>query len=317
MDWFRQLRFRLSRLLNLPAAYEDLAEETRSHIEIETHENIARGMSPEEARRVARLKFGSLVTAREQSREAWGFRWLEELGQDLRFAFRSFRKNPGSTAAAVVTLALGLGIGTAVFSVVNALLFKPLQYKDPDRLVMVWSVNLQEGVDVERARRLGRSMSTPEFEDWEESGIFESMVAFGGGNYLEIHPEPQAIWGFAVSPGFFETTGIQPFLGRGFLPEEERKGGRNNVLVITYEYWRRRFREDPGVIGQELVVEGRKEPEPAKIIGVLPRGFSFYYRSEGRDYAPILGGQRPRLQSAQSTGQAEGWSQFAASTSES
>ena len=282
MDWFRQLRFRLSRLLNLPAAYEDLAEETRSHIEIETHENIARGMSPEEARRVARLKFGSLVTAREQSREVWGFRWLEELGQDLRFAFRSFRKNPGSTAAAVVTLALGLGVGTAVFSVVNALLFKPLQYKDPDRLVMVWSVNQKEGVDVELARRLGHSMSTPEMGDWKESGIFESVVAFGGSNLTSVHPgEPQWIGGFGVSPGFFETTGIQPFLGRGFLPEEEPMGGRNAVLVITYEYWRRRFHEDPGVIGQELVVLAPiRGPWPAEIIGVLPRGFSFFSRSK-------------------------------------
>jgi len=280
MDWFRLLRFRLSRLLNLRAADEDLAEEIRSHIEIETQENIARGMSPEEARRVARIKFGSLVTAREQSREAWGFRWLEELGQGLRFAFRSFRRSPGSTSAAVLTLALGLGVGTAVFSVVNALLFKPLQYKDPDRLVMVWSVNHQEGVDVELARRLGRSMSTPEMEDWKESGIFESTVAFGAGNFTEIHPEPQSISGLGVSPGFFETTGIQPFLGRRFLPEEEPRRGRKNVLVITYEYWKRRFREDPGVIGRELVVQGRKGPEPAEIIGVLPRGFSFYYRSK-------------------------------------
>ena len=117
-------------------------------------------------------------------------------------------------------------------------------------------------------------------EDWKESGIFESMVAFGAGSFTEIHPEPQWISGLGVSPGFFETTGIQPFLGRGFLPEEETIGGRNNVLVITYEYWRRRFREDPGVIGRELVVQGRKGPEPAEIIGVLPRGFSFYYRSK-------------------------------------
>ena len=242
---------------------------------------MTKGCPPKEARRAARLHFGNVTQAREDSRQFWGFRWLDELGQDLRFAFRSFAKNPGSTAAAVLTLALGLGVGTAVFSVVNALLFKPLPYKDPDRLVMVWSVNPREGIDVEQARSQRTSMSTPEFEAWEESGIFESMVAFGGGNGTELHPEPQTIWGFAVSSGFFETTGIQPFLGRGFLPEEHRAGDPfNRVLVLTHAYWSRRFNQDPDVIGKKLVMEGPKESEPAEIIGVLPRGVNFYQRSK-------------------------------------
>ena len=266
MTAIRSVVSRLQAMFRRRALDERIDEELRFHVEMQTEENISRGMSPAEARRQALLTSGGLEQTKESHRDVRGLQFLESVLQDLRFAVRSFRRSPGSTAAAVATLALGLGVGTAVFSVVNALLFKPLQYKDPDRLVMVCSVNHQLGVDAEQARMLGPSggsMSTPEMEDLKKSEIFESMVAFGGGNFTEVHPEPQRIGASGVSPGFFETTGIQPFLGRGFLPGEERMGGRNNVLVITYEYWRRRFREDPGVIGQEVVVQGRNGPEPA------------------------------------------------------
>ena len=149
----------------------EIDDELTFHLEMRERGLIEQGLSPEEARHAARRHFGNLTLAREDSRQLWGFRWLDELGHDLRFAFRSFRRNPGTTAAAVMTLALGLGVGTAVFSVVNALLFKPLPYEDPDRLVMVWSVNEQEGVDLELARTQGRSMSTPELEDWKNRGM--------------------------------------------------------------------------------------------------------------------------------------------------
>ena len=154
MAWLRKLKALFQRR-RLDA---ELDEELAFHIEMRKRKFVEQGMSPAEATRAARLQFGNVTLTREDSRQFWGFRWLDELGQDLRFAFRSFRKNPGSTAAAVATLALGLGIGTAVFSVVNALLFKSLPYKDPDRLVMIWSVNHQEGVDVERARNQRSSM---------------------------------------------------------------------------------------------------------------------------------------------------------------
>ena len=278
MDW----RTRLQWLFRRNECEQDLDEEIRAHLDVAAGENIESGMPPDEAHRAARREFGNVALAKECTRQVWIIGWLDTLAQDLRFAFRSFRRNPGSTAAAVLTLALGLGVGTAVFSVVNALLFKPLPYEDPDRLVMVWSVNQQEGVDVERARRQGSSMSTPEFEDWKESGIFESLVAFAGFASTIIEAgEPQGIFGYAVSPGFFEMAGIQPVLGRGFVPEEEPRGGRNNVLVITHEFWKRRYQQDPNVIGQELVLQHHrkgKDPDPFEIIGVLPQGFSFFSR---------------------------------------
>jgi hypothetical protein len=270
MAWLRKLRalFRRQRL------HKELDEEVNFHLDMRERRFVEEGMSPEEARRAARKHFGNVTQAREDSRQFWGFRLLDELGQDLRFAFRSFAKNPGSTATAVLTLALGLGVGTAVFSVVNALLFKPLPYEDPEQLVMVWSVNEKEGVDLELARAQGRSMSTPEMEDWKKSGVFESMVAFAGWTRTIIEPgEPKGILIYPVTPGFFEMTGVQPILDRGFVPEEEPMGGRNNVLVITHEFWKSRFNEAPNIIGQEVVFLGRggEDPEPFEIIGVLPR----------------------------------------------
>ena len=275
MSWLRKLQkiFQRSKLQS------ELDEELSFHLDMREKRFVEEGMTPEQARRAARRHFGNVTLTREESRQFWGFRWLDELGHDLRFAFRSFAKNPGSTAAAVLTLALGLGVGTGVFSVVNALLFKPLPYEDPDRLVMVWSVNPQEGVDVEWARRQGRSMAEPDFEDWKESGIFKSAVAFGGWTRTIVEPgEPEEVSLYAVSPGFFETTGIRPLLGRGFLPEEERYRGNNDVVVITHEYWKRSFQEDPRIIGQTLAMEGEEGLEPYTIIGVFPEGFSFFNR---------------------------------------
>ena len=151
-------------------------QELRFHVEMQTEENVRRGMSPKEARRQALLSSGGLEQTKESHRDVRGLQFLESVLQDLRFAFRSFRRNPGSTAAAVLTLALGLGVGTAVFSVVNALLFKPLPYENPDRLVMMWSVNEREGVDVELARSQGRSILKPQFEDLGRYQSLEWLV---------------------------------------------------------------------------------------------------------------------------------------------
>ena len=256
MDWFRQLRFRLSRLFNPRAADEDLAEEIRSHIEIETHENIARGMSPEEARRVARLKFGSLVTAREQSREVWGFVWLETLRRDLRYGARSLAKSPGFTAVAVLSLALGIGANTAIFSVFNAVLLRPLPFKDPDRLVTVHGRQRSVGGDVQVV--------------WREKARIPELTSYASGYVMLgsflLDGDSQWLRWQAVGTDLFSVLGTKPLLGRDFSATEDGE------VIISHSLWQRQFGGAPDVIGRSI-----DDPSGAGVIvGVMPSGFWVY-----------------------------------------
>ena len=270
MDWFRQIRFRLSRLRNLPAAYEDLAEETRSHIEIKTHENIARGMSPEEARRVARIKFGSLVTAREQSREAWGFGWLETLRQDLRYGARSLAKSPGFTAAVLATLALGIGVGTAIFSIVNAVLLEPLPYKDPSRLVAI-AANFSGKPELNI-----NSMGAGEFlARRERSSTLRNIAVYRNSTWrIEVGADRRGLKGLQVSDGFFDVLGVEPALGRRFYAQDHLPRAELTVILLD-GIWRRLFNADPAVVGKRY----RMWSSNATIVGVMPPGFAIAKRS--------------------------------------
>ena len=233
------------------------------------------GWSPAEARRQARLRLGGVEQVKENHREARGLPFLESVFQDVRLSLRFFARNPGSTAAAVVTLTLGLGISTAVFSIVNAVLLKPLPYKDADQLVMVWNVNEQEGMDIDQRRSTGGSMSAREVLAWQqESGIFEQMVGFSswaGRSALGTVAMRSSVTRW--SPGLFPLLGVEPILGRGFLPEEEEPGG-TPAVILQYEFWRRVFHGDPGVIGQTVETYGNVY----RVVGVMPPGFVFFNR---------------------------------------
>jgi putative ABC transport system permease protein len=240
---------------------EELDEDIREHIERDTQDNIERGMSPEEARYAAMRKFGNVTMVKEETREVWSLVWLEQLLQDIRFGLRMLRKNPGFTAVAALTLALGIGANTAVFSVVYAVLLRPLPYRDPADLVVL----------NERTPKVGTvSVSYPNFLDWRvQSHTFSQMAAVRGVDFnLAGVTQPENISGDAVSPNFLSMMGIRPFLGRDFDASEE-KAGTPPVVLLSYSLWQSHFGSDPNVVGRTITLDGHS----FTIAGVLPPNY--------------------------------------------
>jgi len=195
---------------------------------------------------------------------------LETLWQDVRFGLKTLLRNPATTAVALLTLALGIGANSAIFSVVNGVLLRPLAFTEPDRLVMLWEANPGLGLP-----RFG--VAPPNFEDWRrQAQSFTAMAALAENRFnLTGGERPEAIQGARVSAGFFRLLGVDPIRGRGFNADEDRAGGRP-VVVISYGFWQRRFGGDANVLGQTLRLDGR----PYTIVGVAPRGFDFYRKQE-------------------------------------
>jgi putative ABC transport system permease protein len=240
---------------------DELDQDIREHIERETQDNIERGMTPEEARYAAVRKFGNVTMVKEETQEVWNFVWLEQLLADIRFGLRMLRKNPGFTAVAALTLALGIGANTAVFSVVYAVLLRPLTYKDPAGLVVLH----------ETTPRIGTvSVSYPNFLDWrDQSHAFSQMAAVGQVDFnLAGVTQPEHISGDSVSPNFLSMMGIRPFLGRDFDASEE-KAGTAPVVLLSYSLWQSHFGGDPNVVGKTITLDGRD----FTIAGVLPSNY--------------------------------------------
>ena len=190
---------------------------------------------------------------------------LETLFQDLRFGLRMLRKNPGFTLIAMLTLALGIGANTAIFSVVNATLLKPLPYADPDRLAMLWTVNPKQGIYEE-------GTSYPTFLDWRaQSQSFAEMAICGRGNPVLLTglAEPEQVLGEYVSANLFSLLGVKPALGRTFTPDDEQR--RERVVVLSYGLWQRRFGGSADIVGRTVEINGQN----TQVIGVMPAGFFF------------------------------------------
>ncbi len=240
--------------------------EMRSHIEMRTQQNIESGMAPEEARYAALRQFGWTESIKEACREQRGVRWLEELLQDVRFGARQLRKSPGFTTVAVVTLALGIGANTAIFSVINAVIMRPLPYPDPERLVAChWQWEKYEA----------SSVTSLMYEYWSEhTRAFSATAAYtiNSGFNLFNGEEPLRVRGPYVSEGFFRVLGLGPAVGRGFLPEELRPGGPS-VVIISDALWRTRFASQPGLIGKTIFLNGRSHT----VVGILPPEFQFEF----------------------------------------
>jgi hypothetical protein len=204
VGWWQEFRYVL-RQLDRRRAEEELREEIRAHLELETEQNIEAGMSPEEARFAALRAFGNVTLSKEDSRTMWGLRGLETLWQDVRFSARTLLKNPTFTIVAVIALALGIGANSAIFSVVNTVLLSPLPYKDPERLVMVWEKGTLEGSPI-------NSVSAANFMDWrEQNQVFEGMAILLWQNFnLTGVGEPERIEGRRVSANLFQLLGVEP-----------------------------------------------------------------------------------------------------------
>ncbi|HEX5709234.1 MAG TPA: ABC transporter permease [Pyrinomonadaceae bacterium] len=266
---FKSLRSWLARLGGLfqkERRDRELAEELEMHLQLYIDDKVQSGMTPEEARRDALIKFGSVEATKERYRERRGVPALENLIRDLRYAVRVQRRSPGFTAMAVLTLALGVGANTAIFSVVNAVLLRPLNYREPERLVMVW----------EELPAVGVRRDTPapgNFNDWKtQNRVFEDMAALEYRNYdlTGDGGEPERLFAYGVSTNFFSLLGVGPAEGRDFTPEEGRPGA-DKVAVISHGLWQRRFGGERAVVGRDVLLNGEKHT----IVGVMPRGFQF------------------------------------------
>jgi putative ABC transport system permease protein len=260
MSWRRQVA-KFGALFRRRKPVDDLAEEIRAHLEMEEQENLESGMAPEEAHYAALRRFGNVSLAQERSREMWGWKSVETLWRDLHFGLRQLRRNPGFTAVAVITLALGIGGTVVVFSLLEAVLLRPLPYWQPDRLFRVFPLQGKRKSAMEAS-------SYPDFRDWQrQSHTFESMAAYRGlALNLTGTAEPERLDGAAITPSLFATLGIRPVLGREFTPDDDE-----HVSMLSFELWQRRFGSDGGIIGKSIHFEGRAYT----VVGVLPPQLRF------------------------------------------
>jgi predicted permease len=246
----------------------DRAEELRSYLDIETDENIARGMSPEAARRAANLKLGNTVRIREEIYRMNTISPLETFGRDLRLALRGMRRRPGFTLAVVLTLALGIGANTAIFGVVDGVLIKPLSYPNAGELVSIKHV--APGLSVNELR-----MSATQYFTYRDEGrVFQHIGLYGdGGRTITGVGEPEQARALFVTYDVLQALGVKPQLGRLFTEADSPVRGRPYapVILLTHAYWQRRFGGDRSIIGRQLVADSN----PAEVIGVMPEGFRF------------------------------------------
>jgi predicted permease len=244
---------------------EELDAEIQQHLDQAIRDRIERGESPEQARRNALREFGNVGLVKEVTQEMWGWTWLENLGQDLRFGLRMLLKKPGFALVAVITLALGVGANTAIFSIVNAVLLRPLPYADDERLAMIWGRFPSTGID-----RL--SVSVPEYIDYRDrTTSFSQVGTYGSKDFnLTGSGEAERLSGALVSANLPALLGVNPALGRSFLAEENQPE-RSQVVILSYGLWQRRFGGDPKLIGREITLNSVN----CTVVGVMPPGFKF------------------------------------------
>jgi putative ABC transport system permease protein len=266
---------RLVALLRAPfrrdALDRDIDDELALHVELRAADLERRGIPHQDAMRRARMELGNVTRAAERARAAWGTEWVDRLSQDIRYAVRGMRRQPMFSAVAVLSLAFGIGATTTVFSVIDALDFRPLPFHDADRLVWLAEVTPP---GYEGCARCAWWTSPPTLLDWKaQSGSFAEVAAAAYGEFDWQHEEVnESLSAQSVTPGFFELLGSRMILGRGFAASDT-SAGAEPTIVVSYEFWQTRLHGDPGIVGQRLAAPlGQRGPT---IIGVVPRGFRF------------------------------------------
>lgn len=246
------------RALRRRATWErELDDELRLHIELRAADLMRGGAGSEDAVRQARLELGPRESYKEQARAAFGLRWFDELRQDLRYAVRTLRRSPGFTAVAVISLALGIGANTAVFGVLNALVFRPLPISAPDQVYVLQGPH--------------PSFSFPVYRDFRDRNV--AFAGLAGSRLTQVGVDAgtgaERAWGFLVTGNFFDVLGVRPALGRFFHAEDDRLPGASPYVVLSYDYWQNRFQSDPNIVGRTFRINTR----PYTVLGVAPRGF--------------------------------------------
>jgi putative ABC transport system permease protein len=261
MKWIGIFLDRVRALLRRDAVIDDIDAELRSHLEMEVEANREQGMSPAEARISAVKSFGNLSSIRDLAYEVRGGGFMETFWQDLRYSGRMLIKHPGFTLIAVLTLSLGIGANTAIFSIVNAVLLRPFPYQAPEQLVVVG-----EGVS-------GGSVSFPNFMDWKDDRkVFESTSAVRSNESYNLtgNGEPERLSGRLVSAGFLSTLGVKPFLGRDFLADEDRMGATPSVM-LSHSFWTRRFGSDGTIVGKQITLNNQSY----SVVGITGPDFQY------------------------------------------
>jgi putative ABC transport system permease protein len=263
----------LIRLFSRRRLYGELSEEIREHLEEKIEELVADGMPRKEAGAAARRAFGNMTLTEEDGREVWRWPRVENMIEDIRYGLRVLRKSPGFAAVAVLTLALGIGANTAIFSVVNGVLFRPLPFRDPGRLMVVWHTPPQKSFP-----GVTKFVVSPaNYLDWrDQNHVFEQMSAVGFGSFnLTGMGQPESVEGRAVSADFFSVLGVQPVFGRRFL-EEEDQPGHGNVVVISHEFWQTHFAGSKDVLGKQIKLDDKNY----EVVGVAPTKFDFPFQAK-------------------------------------
>src|SRR5262249_22602692 len=249
MEWINILRARLRALFRRESVFRDIEEELRIHVEMETERNIERGMPPDEAQAAARKSFGQLSRKTELSYDVRGGGWLGTTRPGLGYGAGMWRKSPGFTATALFTLALGIGANITIFSVVNAVLLRPLPYADADRLVFLWSEAPKQNI-----KETASAYAT--ISEWRHQNTsFEDLAVFDPTSVtLTGAADPERLMSIRASANLFPLLGVAPALGRAFTADETQQRAR--VVVLSHGLWQRRFGASPGILGQTVEIDG-------------------------------------------------------------